>query len=109
MRNWLSVHRLEDGDDLSFGYHVIEADEDGFQSARGRRSHRDFYLHGFDEGHVVAIGDPCPGFDRKRAYAPRHLGYDLDFRHSIPPVRRAWRDDNGLGERLVVVAADCLR
>jgi hypothetical protein len=77
--------RLKDGENLSLGHHIVEADKDRLHLARGWRRHRDFHLHGFDEGDVIAIADASPDFDGKRAHAPRHLGHDLDIRHSIPP------------------------
>src|SRR6266404_9322103 len=49
---------LDDGEDLSFGNHVVEADQDGFELARGGRSHRNFHLHRFDECNVFAIAGP---------------------------------------------------
>jgi len=98
---------LEDGEHLSFCNHVVEADENGFEFARGRRSDRDFHLHGFDKGNVVAIADVSADFNRKRANAPRHFGHNLDFWHSALPGNRL--TDNCPRERLFVVAADCLR
>src|SRR6266849_8800592 len=74
---------LDDGEDLSFGNHVVEADQYGFELARGRRSHRNFHLHRFDECNVVAIADAAADFDGKRADAPGHLGHDLDVWHSV--------------------------
>jgi hypothetical protein len=77
--------RLKDGENLSLGHDVIELDQDRFQLAGGRRSHRDFHLHGFDEGDIVAVADARSGFNGKRAHPPGYLGHNLDFRHSIPP------------------------
>jgi hypothetical protein len=77
--------RLEDGENLSLGHDVIELDEDRFQLAGGRRSDRDFHLHGFDERDIVAVADARSGFDRKGAHPTGYLGYNLDFRHSILP------------------------
>jgi hypothetical protein len=75
---------LDDRDDLSFGYHIIEADEYCFELSGGRRSHRDFHLHGFDKGNVVAVANGSSDFDGEPADAARHLGHDLDLWHSIP-------------------------
>jgi hypothetical protein len=88
---------LEDGNDLSFGDHVVEANKDQFELARGGRSHRDFHLHGFDKHNVVAVANGSSGLDRKRANAPRHLGHNLDLWHSAPlaTVCRAKAPANG--------------
>jgi hypothetical protein len=77
--------RLKDGENLSFGDHVIELDEDRFQLAGGRRSDRDFHLHGFDEGDIVAVADACSDFHGKRTHPSGYLGDNLDVWHSIPP------------------------
>src|SRR6266568_1927427 len=106
---------LDDGEDLSFGNHVVETDQYGFELARGRRSHRNFHLHRFDECNVVAIADAATDFDGKRADAPGHLGHDLDVGHSVlrdshrAQCNRNARNMKGGRPRLSVVAADCLR
>jgi hypothetical protein len=74
---------LENGENLSFGNDVIEFDKNRFKFACGRRSDRDFHLHGFDECNVVAVADAAPDFYGKRADAPRHLGHNLDVWHSV--------------------------
>ena len=88
---------LEDGEDLSFGDHIIKADEYRFELARGRCSHRDFHLHGFDKCNVVAVANGSADFDGKRADAPRDVGNNLDLWHSVPrgTVWRAMALANG--------------
>src|SRR5258708_27384290 len=87
---------LDDGEDLSFGNHVVKVDQDGFELARGGRSHRNFHLHRFDECNVFAIADAAADFDGKRADAAGPLGPDLDVRHSVlralpPTISPAYR------------------
>src|SRR6202165_228064 len=106
---------LDDRQHLAFGNHVVEADEYRFELARGRRSDRNFHLHGFDECNFVAIADAAADFNGKRADTPGHLGHNLDVWHSVlRDSRRAHRDRNtriikGGRPPLTVVAADCLR
>ena len=52
---------------------------------------RDFHLHGFDEGDVVAIADAGADFDGKRADAPGDLGDDLIS--GMPIGFLLWRAD----------------
>jgi hypothetical protein len=75
---------IEDGEDLSFGDHIVKADEYRFELAGGRCRHRDFHLHGFDKCDVVAVANGSSDFDGECANAPRHLGHDLDLWHSNP-------------------------
>jgi hypothetical protein len=84
--------RFEDGEHLSFCNHIVEADEDGFEFARGRRGDRDLHLHGFDEGNVVAIADASAGFNQKRTNTPGDFGHNPDLWHSIPPGTAAARN-----------------
>ena len=79
---------VENGEHLAFGHHVVELDEDRCELARRRRGHRDFHLHGLDEGDVLAVADAGPGLHRKCADAAGHLGHNLDLWHSIPQRHR---------------------
>src|SRR6266852_7772917 len=74
---------FEDGKDLSFGNHIIEADKNRFEFSRRRGGNRDLHLHRFDEYDVIAIADASPDLDRKRADAPGDLGHNLDVWHSV--------------------------
>ena len=102
---------LDDGEDLSFGHDLIEADKDRFDFSSRRRSDRNFHLHGFDKGNIVAFADAGPDFNRKRANPPGDLRHDLDLRHHA--LRVAARSNahpfEAATPRLPVVAADCLR
>jgi hypothetical protein len=59
---------LENGEHLSFGNDLVEADKYRFELARGRRSHRDFHLHGFHEGNIVAVADASPNVLRRTVW-----------------------------------------
>jgi hypothetical protein len=78
---------LEDGENLSFCDHIVDAHENGFEFARGGRGDRDLHFHGFDEGNVVAIADATAGFNGKRANAPGDFGHNLDVWHSASPAQ----------------------
>jgi hypothetical protein len=82
-----NASRFEDGEHLSLRNHIVEADEYGFEFARGRRGDRDLHLHGFDESYVVAIADSSAGFNGKCANAPGDFGHNPDLWHSIPPAQ----------------------
>src|SRR5215831_6628332 len=85
--------RLDDRHHLTFGDDVVDGNENGFQLARGRRRDRNFHLHGFHEGNVVAVADMRAGFEGKPAYPPGDFGDHSDIWHT---------------NRLLVVAAHCL-
>src|ERR1700757_1298477 len=73
---------VDDGDDLSFGDDVVEFDQYCLDFPGRRRGDRDFHLHGFDEGNLVAVTDAGAVLNRKRANAAGHFGDDLDIWHS---------------------------
>src|SRR5215210_2282034 len=75
--------RLHNRQHLAFGNDVIDADEDGFKPAGCGRCDRNFHFHGFNEYDVVAIANAAADLNGKRADASRHLGYNLDFWHSV--------------------------
>jgi len=58
------------------------------------QSRVNFHLHGFDESDVIAIADLRAGLQGKPADAPGDFGDHSDIWHT---------------NRLLVVAADCLR
>src|ERR1700709_380791 len=78
---------IDDRDDLSFGDDVVEFDQYCLDFPCCRRGNRDFHLHGFDEGNLVAVTDAGAVLHRKRADAACHFGDDLDLWHSNLPDR----------------------
>ena len=84
----------DDRDDLAFGDDIVDRDQDGFQCSCRGRSDRNFHLHRFDEGDVLAVADFSAKLERKGADAPGNFCNDLDIWHA---------------NRLFVVAAQCLR
>ena len=72
---------FKDSESLSFGDHIIEADEDRNDFSGCRRSHRNFHFHGFDKGYVVAFANVGARCNSKRADAAGYLGDDPDFSH----------------------------
>jgi hypothetical protein len=79
----VSALRFHNREHLAFGNDVVDTDEDGFKPAGCGRCDRDFHFHGFNENDVVAIANTAADLNGKRADASRHLGYNLDFWHSV--------------------------
>ncbi|MCS3448785.1 hypothetical protein M2222_002394 [Bradyrhizobium elkanii] len=100
------ISGLDDRDRLAFGNDIVDLDQNRLDFACCRRRDRYFHLHRFDERNLVAIADAAAGLDRKRANAPGNFGHNLDLWHSTLRYRLA---EISSGERLFVVAADCLR
>src|ERR1700712_2072057 len=76
---------VDDGDDLSFSDDVVEFDQNRLDFPCCRRGDRDFHLHRFDEGNLVAVTDAGAVLDCKRADAAGHFSDDLDIWHSNLP------------------------
>src|SRR4051794_26561154 len=73
---------FDDCDDLSFGDHVVELDQNCLDFPSYCRGYRDFHFHRFDESNLVAVTDISAEFGSQRAHAARDFGHDLDLWHA---------------------------
>src|SRR5207249_3327989 len=79
---WLAMTlRLDHRDDLTFGQHVVDLDQDALDLARRGGGHRDFHLHRLDHDDIVAIADAGADAAHDRTHPTGNFGLDLHFSH----------------------------
>src|SRR5581483_5830663 len=79
----LALSRLDHGDDLAFGQHVVDIDQDALDLARRGRGDRDFHLHRLHHHDILAVADADADAGDDRTHPAGNFGLDLHFSHLI--------------------------